>query len=195
MAAAASRPPLSSSSSFSKGSGKGYSRGGGGGGRGGGNRKEPVYGRSKAFTVEEQEGILKEHELYAAADKDGEAAYLANHYNAGEYEDDGRFAAAYTADEYTDRARYEDAAAIFASGGHADGLNGYIPADELVSDAQALRLDKWASRRGADTVLEEYEIIEVEDYGGSGAEHARMVEEEPRASPFAFFKATVLFFK
>ena len=51
------------------------------------------------------------------------------------------------------------------------------------------------SRQGADIVLQEWETIGVEDYGGSGAEHARMVGEEPKAGPFACFNDAFNLFK
>ena len=45
------------------------------------------------------------------------------------------------------------------------------------------------------SALKEWETVEVEDLGGSGAEYARMVEEEPKAGPFACCADTLNFFK
>ena len=56
-------------------------------------------------------------------------------------------------------------------------------------------LDEIFSRQGPDIVLQEWETIGVEDYGSLGAEYARMVDEEPKAGPFACFNAAFNFFK
>ena len=45
------------------------------------------------------------------------------------------------------------------------------------------------------SALQEWETVEVEDHGGSGAEHVPMVGEEPTAGPFASFADTFNFFK
>ena len=48
--------------------------------------------------------------------------------------------------------------------------------------------------RSASTI-KEWETIDAETIGGSGAEDVRMVEDEPATGPFACFKGTFSFFK
>ena len=84
------------------------------------------------------------------------------------YEDEYEDADSYTAEEckeYKQRARHEQAAAMYT--------------DEMP----------------ANVILQEWETVDVEDFGGSDANYARMVDEEPKAGPFTCFVDALNFLK